>query len=188
MDEKIEEIKKDLQKTEYFNQITSLEITKKRKEAAIEFGKLVLIELKSLNLPFAEFIIDVGNEYGDVQFLFSANLGAPPSPIEACASGGELSRLLLAIKTVMVDGNSTLVFDEIDSNVGGNTASILGQKLMGLAKKRQVICVTHFVQVAKFATNHILVSKMAKEDQTYTTAVSLSENDKRTEYERMLGN
>ncbi len=91
------------------------------------------------------------------------------------------------MKAVLAGGNSTLVFDEIDSNVGGQTATILGQKLQRLAKKRQVICVTHFVQVAKCAMDHFLVSKVTREGSAYTLVKKISEKEKEVEYARMLG-
>jgi DNA repair protein RecN (Recombination protein N) len=124
----------------------------------------------------------------EVRFLFSANPGVAPAPLEQCASGGELSRLLLAIKTILSEGSSCIVFDEIDSNVGGKTAAILGEKLKKLASRRQVICVTHFVQVAKCAMQHFLVSKIEKEGSAFTIIQRLDEKTKEKEYERMLGN
>ncbi len=169
------------------NQALAEKITKKRKEAAIPFASNVLLELKSLNIPHAKFEIRVGDSFDDVHFLFSANAGLDMTSLEQCASGGEISRLLLAIKTILFDGNSCLVFDEIDSNVGGQTAAILGEKLKRLSVRRQVICVTHFVQVAKCATDHFLVAKIEKEDDALTTIVKLDPASKEKEYNRMLG-
>lgn len=163
-------------------------ITLKRQQAAPLFASQVLDELKSLNIPHAQFQIAVGESYNDVHFLFSANPGLPPLPLDQCASGGELSRLLLAIKTILAEGSSCLVFDEIDSNVGGQTAAILGQKLKRLADKRQVICVTHFVQVAKHAMDHFLVRKTTKGENAYTNVIKLNDIEREMEYSRMLGN
>lgn len=181
----------ELEKTHTFlfekNQLLAHSITTKRKEMAPLFANLVLHELKSLNLPHAQFVIYVGQAFNDIRFLFSANPGHPPVPMEDCASGGELSRLLLAIKTLLADGKSTLVFDEIDSNVGGQTAAVLGEKLKKLAEKRQVICVTHFVQVAKCAVNHFLVTKVAEKESTHTKIQKLDDREKEIEYKRMLG-
>lgn len=162
-------------------------ITQKRQKAAPLLASQALTELKSLNIPHAQFQIHVGDTFNDIRFLFSANPGLPPLPLEQCASGGEKSRLLLALKTILADGTSCLVFDEIDSNVGGHTAAILGEKLKRLAEKRQVICVTHFVQVAKQATFHFLVSKATQGDTAYTHITKLSEKEKEIEYSRMLG-
>lgn len=166
------------------NWIWSASIADKRKKAAPFLAEEVMKELVSLNIPFAQFKIEVDTQ---IRFLFSANSGHPPVPIQECASGGELSRLLLAIKTILADGESTLVFDEIDSNVGGQTASVLGEKIKKLGAKRQVICVTHFVQVAKCAIDHFLVSKEINRESTFTRIRKLSEKEKETEYNRMLG-
>lgn len=188
LDGQIASLKTSLSALREKNQIWSAAITKKRREAAVPFASQVLAELKSLNIPHAQFEISVKDTFGDICFLFSANPGSPPISVHECASGGELSRLLLAIKTILADGQSTLVFDEIDSNVGGQTAAILGQKLKKLAAKRQVICVTHFVQVAKCALDHFLVTKTANQGHSYTLITKLSEKEKEIEYDRMLGN
>lgn len=160
-------------------------ILEKRQRAAPLFANLILQELKDLNMPDAQFEVAVSES---AQFLFSANRGNPPIPIAKCCSGGELSRLLLAIKTVLSSGTSTLVFDEIDSNVGGQTAAAIGEKLQRLSQNRQVICVTHFVQVAKYAMDHFLVSKETRDENTYTTLKKLIGNEREPEYNRMLGN
>lgn len=157
-----------------------------RKEKAPLFAQKVLEQLLELNIAAPLFEVKLGRELNEVEFLFSAN-GATPLPLKKCASGGELSRLLLAIKTISSDENKTLVFDEIDSNVGGQTAAVLGQKLALLARSRQVICVTHFVQVAKWATDHFLVSKHFHNGSMATKIEKLGEKEKEMEYSRMLG-
>jgi ATPase involved in DNA repair len=162
-----------------------------RREAAFRFSIAITEELLSLNLPHARFEASISpkpiSSHGtdEVSFLFSANPGYPPLPLEECASGGELSRVFLAIKTVLTeqDQSSCLIFDEIDSNVGGQTAAILGEKLQTLAKKRQIICVTHFVQVAKYASHHFLVSK----NDALTTVQRLNAAQQEIEFDRMLG-
>lgn len=169
------------------NEKTAWAITQKRKEQAPLFASQVLFELKSLNLPDARFHIDVSDTFNEIRFLFSANPGVEPLPWSDCASGGEKSRLLLALKIILSEGTSCLVFDEIDSNVGGQTAAILGEKLKRLAERRQVICVTHFVQVAKQAFHHFLVSKIRSDETAQTQIRKLSEKEKEIEYSRMLG-
>lgn len=188
LDAQIEELRVLMEKIKAKNSSWAKSLTDKRKKTALPFSTQVLDELKSLNIPHAKFEIVVGENFGEIRYLFSANPGVPPVPLEECASGGELSRLLLAIKTILADGNSTLVFDEIDSNVGGQTAAILGQKLQRLAKKRQVICVTHFVQVAKCAMDHFLVSKKEKNGIALTIIKKISDQEREIEYNRMLGN
>ncbi len=188
LDEQIQSLQQLLQTTHQKNKELSQSITSKRQQAALRLAAQVLDELKSLNIPYAKFEILVGEAWNDVRFLFSANPGLPPLSLEQCASGGELSRLLLALKTILTENSSCLVFDEIDSNVGGQTATILGQKLKRLAEKHQVICVTHFVQVAKCAMDHFLVCKSTQNENSYTTIAKLSEKEREIEYSRMLGN
>jgi len=177
------------------NLLLSKTLTRKRKDSAEIFAKTILKELKTLNLPHAQFLISVTEEsmstHGSdaIRFLFSANPGHPPIPLENCASGGELSRLLLAIKSVLAEKEKStcLIFDEIDSNVGGQTASILGEKLRSLATQKQVICVTHFIQVARCAMHHFAVSKTEVSGRTSTSITSLKDADREKEYQRMLG-
>ena len=166
-----------------------------RKKRVPELETAVIEELKSLNLPHAKLQISMNegilgsNGIDTICFLFSANPGHPPIPVEECASGGELSRLLLAMKTILAEKESPtcLIFDEIDSNVGGQTASALGEKLKTIGKKRQVICVTHFVQVARCANTHFVVTKKEEEGMTSTSISKLETQERPQEYQRMLG-
>ncbi|HSX26635.1 MAG TPA: AAA family ATPase [Chlamydiales bacterium] len=195
LDEQIAALQTELASTREKNLALSSALSEKRKKLAPQFAQQILAELKSLNIPQAKFEIQIAlkplspNGADEIRFLFSANLGLFPVPLEQCASGGELSRLLLAIKTVLAEkeGCPCLIFDEIDSNVGGQTAAILGEKLKKLAQRRQVICVTHFVQVARSATHHFLVSKTEKGAQTFTAISKLSADSCEREYNRMLG-
>ncbi len=166
-----------------------------RKKAGAKFAESIVDELKSLNLPDARFTIDMQPkalcEHGadEITYLFAANPGQPLLPMDECASGGELSRILFALKTALGDkeGSTCLIFDEIDSNVGGKTAAILGSKLEKLATTRQLICVTHFVQVAKCAMDHFLVSKKTTESGALTAIQKLDALARSSEYERMTG-
>ncbi len=187
LDEEIESLRNSIEKIKKKNGEWAHSITLKRQQAAPLFAAQVLKELQSLNIPHAQFEVSVENSFNDVRFLFSANPGLPSLPLDQCASGGELSRLLLAVKTILAEGSSCLVFDEIDSNVGGQTAAVLGQKLKKLAENRQVICVTHFVQVAKCASDHFLVFKSTQNENAYTNVTKLSAKEKEIEYKRMLG-
>ncbi len=187
LEPQIETYRENLATLREKNQRWAQILTEKRKEAAPRLASLVLAELKSLNIPHAQFEIAVGSIWNEVHFLFSANLGHLPTPIETQASGGEKSRLLLAIKTILSEGKSTLVFDEIDSNVGGQTAAVIGEKLKKLSSTRQVICVTHFVQVAKCGKDHFLVSKEAHDESAYTIIRKMAEKEREMEYKRMLG-
>lgn len=167
-------------------QETTASLKTLRQEAAPRLIAAVLEELRSLNLPNAELSISVDDT---IAFLFSANKGHPLLPLSQVASGGELSRLLFALKTLLSSSTpACLIFDEIDSNVGGTTASMLGQKLQTLAHNRQLICITHFVQVAKHALHHFRVSKSTIHDTTFTHIHPLLTPAERSqEYTRMLG-
>lgn len=187
LEEKIEEKEYELTSLKEKNEACKKFLTAERKKVAATFQNLILEELRSLNLVEARFEIYVGDRFNDLSFLFSANPGQELKPLSLCASGGELSRILLVIKTLLADGTSTLVFDEIDSNIGGKTALVLGQKLKKLSKNRQVISVTHFVQVAKCASVHFLVSKEIQKTHAFTKLRKLSEKEKQIEYCRMLG-
>jgi DNA repair protein RecN (Recombination protein N) len=195
LDEQIEAIEQELSQMRGENLSISRGISQRRIRAARSFQTQVLSELIGLNLPHAQFRVSltqgplqaVGSDR--IQFLFSANPGVAPLPLDQCASGGELSRLLLAIKTVLAEKEKSacLLLDEIDSNVGGQTAAILGDKLKKLALNRQVICITHFVQVARCALHHFLVSKEEREGYAFTLVSKLLEADREREYSRMLG-
>ena len=195
LDEELERKKRELERIRAHNQTLAEEISRQRKKAAPRLEADLLQQLKSLNLPHVQLAIDlqekpIGSDgIDEVSFLFSANPGHPPLPLDRCASGGELSRLLLAIKTVLAENERSgcLIFDEIDSNVGGQTAAVLGTRLKSLAQSRQVICVTHFVQVAQCASHHLLVSKSEKNGAASTHIVPLMESERQAEYSRMLG-
>lgn len=159
--------------------------------ASARFVHKILEHLRDLNLPDATLELTVTpQDFTDhVEFRFSANRGQPLAPLTDQASGGELSRLLLAIKAALADREETsaLILDEIDSNVGGQTATMLGEKLRAIANNRQLICVTHFVQVARAASHHFGVSKSTKGEHTLTTVRKLLGKERETEFARMIG-
>ncbi len=177
------------------NILQASKITQKRERAAIALSTATMSELKHLNLAHAAFVIHLEpkplspNGANHISFRFAANPGQPLLPLTECASGGELSRLLFALKTALADKeeSSCLIFDEIDSNVGGKTAAILGTKLQALAASRQLICVTHFVQVAQCAMHHFLVSKQTKSTGAYTTIHKMDPKEREVEFARMTG-
>ena len=124
----------------------------------------------------------------ELELTLAANPGEPPRPLRKVASGGELSRTMLALKTVLAghDRRVTLVFDEIDANVGGRLGDILGQKLAALAKTHQVICVTHLPQVASYASHHWSIRKTKAKGRTTTQIAPLAEGDRLEELASML--
>ena len=125
----------------------------------------------------------------ELQFVFSANKGEPLKPLRKVASGGELSRLMLALKSVLaeVDSVPVLVFDEADTGVGGEAARKVGLRISKLAAARQVICVTHSAQVAVFADSHFLITKKVSHDRTTSQVRHLSPHERLVEIARMLG-
>ena len=130
-----------------------------------------------------------GTGIDSVEFLISLNPGEPPRPLARVASGGEASRLMLAIKTILstADQIPILVFDEIDAGIGGRIGSVLGQKLWGLSKRHQVLCVTHLPQIACYADHHAKVTKLASHDRTMTSVEALDGEARASELSQMLG-
>ena len=130
-----------------------------------------------------------GTGIDSVEFLMSLNPGEPPRPLARIASGGEASRLMLAIKTILstADQIPILVFDEVDAGIGGRVGSVLGQKLWGLSKTHQVLCVTHLPQIACYADHHAKVTKLASHDRTVTSVQGLDGEARVTELSQMLG-
>jgi len=122
------------------------------------------------------------------EFLFSPNPGEAPKSLARIASGGELSRLMLALKQVHPESDvPTLVFDEVDSGIGGATSALVGEKLKLVARGQQVLCITHLPQVAAFADSHFRVEKRVVDGRTVTSVVSLDGEERVAEMARMLG-
>jgi DNA repair protein RecN (Recombination protein N) len=167
-----------------------------RKEAARQLSKRVESELASLAMEKTRVKIHVEaapwSEHGAdaVEFLISPNVGEEPKPLEKIASGGELSRVALALKTCtsrpLKSTPRTLVFDEVDSGVGGSAAESVGRRLKKLAASSQVLCVTHLPQIAGFADHHYYVEKHAEKNRTIATIEELSAAERTREIGRML--
>jgi DNA repair protein RecN (Recombination protein N) len=124
-----------------------------------------------------------------VEFIVQTNPGLAPQPLRRIASGGELSRIMLALKGVLAAGDrvSVLVFDEIDANVGGRLGSIIGSKLRGLAAHHQVLCITHLPQIASFADRHLTVRKQVIGNETHTTVRPVEGDERLEELSEMIG-
>ena len=173
----------------------ALLVSASRKSAGKAFCDKVCEELKFLNMPSVKFFVNIDecemNENGidSVEFFLSANLGEVPKPLAKIASGGELSRIMLAIKSVLAekDGISTLVFDEIDTGVSGSSAHKIAVKLKEVSKTHQVICVTHLAQIAAFADEHMLIEKSERDEHTYTDVQSLEYESRVQELARIMG-
>ncbi|HEV8290344.1 MAG TPA: DNA repair protein RecN, partial [Tepidisphaeraceae bacterium] len=125
----------------------------------------------------------------EIEFQFAPNPGEPPRPLRAIASSGEMARMMLALKTVLAaeDEVPVLVFDEVDANVGGETANTVGEKMRQIAQQRQVLCITHLPQVAALAAAHYEVTKQVKAGRTLSQITLLDKKARVTELARMLG-
>lgn len=167
-----------------------------RNKAAVELQKKIKVELAYIGMDKCEFIIDIQklekyNRYGadKVQFLISPNPGEPVKPLEKIASGGELSRIMLALKTVFIDKDEvpSVIFDEVDTGISGRIAQSVAEKMYCLSQKHQVFCVTHLPQIACMSDTHFLVSKFIKNEKTYTSVIKISKDEKEYEIARMIG-
>ena len=170
-------------------------LTRTRKAAAPKLAKRVLAELEQLAMEGASFDVqlharDASGPSGAerVEFLIAPNPGVPPTPLRETASGGELSRAMLALMTVADAGGArTLVFDEVDAGIGGQTARAVGERLRALASARQVICITHLPQIASLAESHFRIAKEAGPDVARTSVEPLEGDKVVEELVRMLG-
>jgi len=171
-----------------------------RRRAAPKLQEAILAEIHELGMAKATFEVAVrsaaaGEEalgphgVDEVEFLISPNPGEPLKPLHKIASGGELSRTMLAIRVILAAADQTpsLIFDEVDAGIGGNTAEIVGRKLTAVSRQRQVLCVTHLPQIACFADHHVVLSKRSLRDRTQTTAQILPTAERARELARMLG-
>jgi DNA repair protein RecN (Recombination protein N) len=169
-------------------------LSAKRKAAAGKLETLVIHELRELAFGNAEFVIIIQSEaisphgIDRVEFLFSANPGEPPKPLAKIASGGELSRVMLALKSIFADFDSipVVIFDEVDAGIGGKTAKSVGEKLKAIAERRQVLCTTHLPQIASMADFHMKIEKKQKEEKVSVEVKELSGGERLHEIARML--
>lgn len=172
----------------------ALAISEKRKKGAEKLVSEITEQLRFLDMPDIkmEFSITQGkvtvHGVDEIEILISVNKGEDLKPLSKVASGGELSRIMLALKNVLADCDDTptMIFDEIDTGISGRAAQKTGQKLSEISKKRQVICVTHLAQIAALSDNHLLIKKESDDNRTYTSVHSLSYNEKVAEIARII--
>lgn len=190
------ELQQQLQQLETELAQAAEDLGKRRQQAATEMSRAIETQLRDLGMPGGRFKIQVtsGNEYtshgrDQVRFEFSANPGEDLRLLSKVASGGELSRVALAIKTVCSRnaGAQVMVFDEIDSGVGGQTARKVAEKIAQVAARKQVLCITHLPQIASMADCHIHIEKKLMEDRTQTFVRKLSAEERLAELARMIG-
>ena len=145
----------------------------------------------SIRCNSAEELDDNVTENGldQIEFIISTNPGEPLKPLSKIASGGEMSRIMLAIKKILADADKipTLIFDEIDMGIGGRTAAKIGEKLNFIADKHQVICVTHLAQIAAIADSHFKISKLESQNRTITSVRKLDKDERISEIARIMG-
>jgi len=167
-------------------------LSSERKKAARKMEKEVVSELGALDMSHARFFIKLEQDTQGpaglerARFMISANPGESEKPISAVASGGELSRIMLAIKSIMGSSTPVLVFDEVDAGIGGKTADAVGRRLKMLAKGQQVICVTHLPQIASYGDHHIKIDKEIRDEETLISADVVRGDDRIRELARML--
>ena len=198
----VRDLKKQLAAAEALFLVAAQAVSKKRYSAARELQKLVEAEINQLAMK-AQFKIEVSGSdepanwtasgFDSVTYLISPNPGEPLKPVEQIASGGELSRVMLALKATIEAGKKskggtqrTLVFDEIDTGIGGRAAEAVGKKLKSLARANQVLCITHLPQIASFADHHYLIEKKESAGRTKTMVRALSPAEQTEEIARML--
>lgn len=188
------ELLKDLEKAQKELDTLCADLHKKRVSGAKKLSTLVVKEIEPLGFNGVRFEADIQEEdeanikgKDKVEFLFSANVGEALKPLRSIASGGEISRLMLGLKTILAGQTPTMVFDEIDSGIGGQTGKLIGQKLKKAAKERQVFCITHLAQAAVFAQSHFAISKEIKANKTQVKVNTLTDEQKVQEIARMIG-
>ena len=171
-------------------------LSKIRKEQAVIMEKAISEGLADLNFEDVKFTIAFeeadsysANGFDDVEFMISLNPGQPVRPLVEVASGGELSRIMLVIKSVMADRDEipTLIFDEIDVGISGRTAQKVSEKMALIGRKHQVICITHLAQIAAMADHHFMIEKSVSDGQTKTSIRELGVEESTDELARILG-
>jgi DNA repair protein RecN (Recombination protein N) len=201
-EENREKLKTEISARERDIALRAASLSGKRKTGALKLGEKISGILMSLGMPQARFSVDIKAKPGqgpgnltcgpwgaeDVEFLISANAGEPLKELSRIASGGELSRVMLAVKTVLADADTieTLVFDEIDTGIGGEVALSVGEYLVKIGKLKQIFCITHLASIAVRADNHLKVEKKSEAGRTVTTVSVLNTQERREEIARML--
>ena len=170
-------------------------LSEKRRATSSEFADKVCEEMAFLDMPNVKLVVvqekceldSLG--FDNIEFLISTNPGEPPKPISKIASGGELSRMMLAVKNVLSDKDDidTLIFDEVDTGISGSAAQKVGLKLREVSKSRQVLCVTHLAQIAAMGNSHFKISKSVREEKTFTKVEELDHEGRKQELARIIG-
>lgn len=194
-DDHVERLKKKLKTAEKEAWDAALELRKNRQEAAQRMSVQILTELSQLDMPKVQFSCEftqlelTPNGADAVAFYMSANAGEALKPMSKVASGGELARIMLAMKNVLAqqDQIATLIFDEVDTGVSGRAAQKVAEKLKSVARNKQVLCVTHLPQIAAMGDTHMLIAKAERDGRTYTSVTPLDYEGRAREVARIIG-
>ena len=194
-DDHLEKLKKKLKKAEKEAWDAALDLRNNRKETAEKLSVRILTELSQLDMPKVQFSCEftelelTSNGADAVAFYMSANVGEALKPMSKVASGGELARIMLAMKNVLAEQDrvDTLIFDEVDTGVSGRAAQKVAEKLRSVARNKQVLCVTHLPQIAAMGDTHLLIAKGEREGRTYTTVTPLDLEGRKRELARIIG-
>lgn len=194
-DDKLERLKKNLKKAEKEAWDAALALRENRQQAADTMSKRILSELAQLDMPRVQFACRftetelTTNGADAVAFYMSANAGEALKPLSRVASGGELARIMLAMKNVLAEKDqvATLIFDEVDTGVSGRAAQKVAEKLRSVAVHKQVLCVTHLPQLAALANTHLLIAKSERDGRTYTSVTPLDLEGRKRELARIIG-
>jgi len=201
-DENIAKLEKDARAAETKLKKISVELSEKRSAVAKKLSKEIESQLMELGMAKSKFLISVEKETDEngnyhfkscgidkIEYKIAANIGEDLKPLKNVASGGEMSRVMLAIKTVLAkaDDTPTLIFDEIDAGLSGHMGQVVGNKLSALSKNHQILCITHLPQLAAFSSEHFHISKIVEGGKTETSVSKLNADEKVAELSRMLG-
>ena len=194
-DDHLERLKGKLQKAEKTAWDAAFALRENRKKTAVSMSERILTELSQLDMPRVQFScefteLELTNLGADaVAFYMSANAGEALKPMSKVASGGELARIMLAMKNVLAERDqvATLIFDEVDTGVSGRAAQKVAEKLRAVAEHKQVLCVTHLPQLAALANTHLLIAKGERDGRTYTTVTPLDIEGRKKELARIIG-
>lgn len=210
IDEALDQVRSALSRQQKSLCRQAMDLSRRRKQAAQALGEQVERELAELKMDGTQFAVDIEQIAAEKEthaslicnghqltatgadravFMIAPNVGEAIKPLAAIASGGELSRVVLALKAILAQSESveTVVFDEVDAGIGGNVAEMVGRKLAALARHHQILCITHLPQIAKFGHHHFRIAKSVADGRTSTTIARLSAGERVEEIARMLG-
>ena len=194
-DDHVEHLKKKLKKAEKEAWEAAKTLRQNRKDTALSMSQRILTELAQLDMPRVQFDVQfteldlTATGADSVAFYMSANAGEALKPMSKVASGGELARIMLAMKNVLAEKDqvNTLIFDEVDTGVSGRAAQKVAEKLRSVAAHKQVLCVTHLPQLAALANTHLLIAKSERDGRTYTSVTPLDVEGRKKELARIIG-